>query len=64
MSGNQSALKSKRLRRIATYSNQLVTDATVVPVFLQPTDWTVDDLAATFQLCFVVPEVDKELEFD
>lgn len=45
-------------------SNQLATDATAVLAFLQPTDWIVDDLAATSQLCCVVPVVDKELAFE
>ena len=45
-------------------SNQLATDATAVLVSLQPTDWTVDDLALTSQPCCVVPVVDKELEFE
>ena len=49
---------------IATYSNQLATDATAVLAFLQPTDWIIDDLEMTSQLCCVVPVVDKELAFE
>ena len=47
-----------------TYSNQLATCETAVPVLLQPTDLKVDDLVAMSRLCFVVPVVDKELEFE
>lgn len=64
MSRNGSVLNSFQLKRITTYSNQLVTDATAVPVSLQPTDWTIDDLALASRLCCVVPEVDRELEFE
>ena len=64
MSRNRSVLNPNRSRHVTTHSNQLVTDATAVLAFLQPTDWIVDDLAATSQLCCVVPVVDKELAFE
>jgi len=53
-----------RLECVATYSNRLVTDATAAPAFLQSVGWIVDDLATTSQLHCVVPEVDKECDFE
>lgn len=64
MSEKLISFNSNKPPRSATYSNQLVIDVTIVPVFLRPRGWIVDGLLLASRLCCVVPEVDKELEFE